>query len=85
MPQPNEPMDADASKAPHGQPSPAAPRLPRQERVRHVLFGSLKALDRTVKILHVLGYAEPNDWSPPLWSEKRQSYMRMMTKVFWLE
>ncbi len=36
------------------------------ERVRHLLYGSLPALDRTIKILHALGYAEPNDWSDPL-------------------
>lgn len=85
MPESNQPMDADAPKVPHGQPpSPGTPRRPRQERVHHAIFGSLPALDRTVKILHVLGYAEPNNWSSPLWSEQRQRYMRMMTKVFWL-
>ena len=36
------------------------------ERVRHLLYGSLPALDRTIKILHALGYADPNDWSEPL-------------------
>jgi hypothetical protein len=36
------------------------------EKVRHLLYGSLAALDRTIKILHALGYADPNDWSDPL-------------------
>ncbi|MGB3139070.1 MAG: hypothetical protein WBG38_00770 [Nodosilinea sp.] len=36
------------------------------ERVRHMLYGSLAAIDRTIKILHALGYADPNDWSEPM-------------------
>ena len=36
------------------------------EKVRHMLFGSLAAIDRTIKILHALGYADPNDWSEPV-------------------
>ncbi|MBD1872049.1 hypothetical protein H6F75_01010 [Nodosilinea sp. FACHB-131] len=36
------------------------------EKVRHMLYGSLAALDRTIKILHALGYADPNDWSDPI-------------------
>ena len=47
-------------------PSASNPRPPRPERVRHLLYGSLDALDRTIKILHALGYAEPKDWSEPL-------------------
>jgi hypothetical protein len=48
-----------------GTPIPVA-QSPHPERVRHLLYGSLAALDRTIKILHALGYAEPNDWSDPL-------------------
>ncbi|NMF82034.1 hypothetical protein [Nodosilinea sp. P-1105] len=47
-------------------PSASSPRPPRPEKVRHLLYGSLPALDRTIKILHALGYADPNDWSDPL-------------------
>ena len=36
------------------------------EKVRHMLFGSLAGIDRTIKILHALGYADPNDWSDPI-------------------
>ncbi|MGB5975612.1 MAG: hypothetical protein WBG38_19960, partial [Nodosilinea sp.] len=36
------------------------------EKVRHMLYGSLAAIDRTIKILHALGYADPNDWSEPV-------------------
>ncbi|MGB5975094.1 MAG: hypothetical protein WBG38_17340 [Nodosilinea sp.] len=36
------------------------------EKVRHMLYGSLAAIARTSKILHALGYADPNDWSDPV-------------------
>ncbi len=36
------------------------------EKVRHMLYGSLAAIDRTIKILHALGYSDPNDWSAPI-------------------
>ncbi|MBD1873330.1 hypothetical protein H6F75_07540 [Nodosilinea sp. FACHB-131] len=36
------------------------------EKVRHLLFGSLAGIDRTIKILHALGYADPNNWSDPI-------------------
>ena len=36
------------------------------EKVRHMLYGSLAAIDRTIKILHALGYTDPNDWSDPI-------------------
>jgi hypothetical protein len=59
----SNPTTAGASNLPPGQ--PAKPH-PRQERVRHLLYGSLAGLDRTIKILHALGYADPNDWSDPI-------------------
>jgi hypothetical protein len=31
-----------------------------------VLYGSLQGLDRAIKILHSLGYADPNDWCDPI-------------------
>ena len=36
------------------------------EKVRHMLYGSLAGIDRTIKILHAIGYADPNDWSDPI-------------------
>jgi hypothetical protein len=90
--QPNEPSDADASNVPPAQPPvppPVSPgdapqRRPRQERVRHVIYGSREGLDRTVKILHGLGYADPNDWSTPIHSGTASGWMVIMTKTFWL-
>ncbi|NET48324.1 MAG: hypothetical protein F6K09_06275 [Merismopedia sp. SIO2A8] len=39
---------------------------PVHETVRHMLFGSTKAVQHTIKLLHKLNYAEPNDWSKPI-------------------
>jgi hypothetical protein len=37
-----------------------------REEVRHLLIGPPKAVERTIRILHVMGYADPNDWSRPI-------------------
>ena len=65
------------------------------ERVRHMLFGSLAGIDRTIKILHALGYADPNDWSDPVpapttGSESAppgepQTWMAILTKTVLIE
>ncbi|MGB3200283.1 MAG: hypothetical protein WBA99_05240 [Nodosilinea sp.] len=51
------------------------------EKVRHMLFGSLAGIDRTLKILHALGYADPNDWSEPMPTEKPDQWMAILTKT----
>ena len=56
--------EADAAGASNVPPS-SNPQ-PRPERVRHVLYGSLQGLDRTIKILHSYGYSDPNDWCDPI-------------------
>ena len=68
---------------------------PTPEKVRHLLYGSLAAIDRTIKILHSLGYADPNDWSdpipvPPNGSEsghpsQTQTWMAILTKTILIE
>ncbi|MBW4481427.1 MAG: hypothetical protein KME14_02675 [Tildeniella torsiva UHER 1998/13D] len=61
------------------------------EKVRHMLYGSLAALDRTIKILHALGYADPNDWSDPIpvppsaEGAAPAQWMVIMTKTILLE
>ncbi|MGB3136845.1 MAG: hypothetical protein WBB18_08580 [Nodosilinea sp.] len=65
------------------------------ERVRHMLYGSLAGIDRTIKILHALGYADPNDWSepvpvPPSGTEsappsESQTWMAILTKTVLIE
>ncbi|MBE9112326.1 hypothetical protein IQ273_23285 [Nodosilinea sp. LEGE 07298] len=59
-------LEPDASGASNLPPANSSKPQPRQERVRHMLYGSLAGIDRTIKILHALGYADPNDWSEPM-------------------
>ena len=39
---------------------------PKFESLRHTLTGSRSAVEATIKHLHKLNYAEPNDWSKPV-------------------
>ena len=65
------------------------------EKVRHMLYGSLAAIDRTIKILHALGYADPNDWSEPIpvppsrpepgTPSEPQTWMAILTKTVLIE
>jgi hypothetical protein len=59
-------LDPDASGASNIPPSSRSAPHPRPERLRHLLYGSRAAIDRTIKILHAQGYADPNDWSDPI-------------------
>ena len=57
------------------------------EKVRHMLYGSLAAIDRTIKILHALGYADPNDWSDPIPAPPGsvEVWMVILTKTLLIE
>jgi hypothetical protein len=59
-------LEPGASGASNLPPSSRSTPQARPERVRHMLYGSLAAIDRTIKILHALGYTDPNDWSDPI-------------------
>ncbi|MGB3138809.1 MAG: hypothetical protein WBB18_18515 [Nodosilinea sp.] len=67
-----EPNDSDNPEAgslplpPRSGASDRGTRPLNPEKVRRILYGSLAAIDRTIKILHALGYADPNDWSEPI-------------------
>ncbi|MGB3309766.1 MAG: hypothetical protein WBG32_08485 [Nodosilinea sp.] len=69
-----EPEDSDKQDNPETDSLPLPPsgannkeiRSLNPEKVRHMLYGSLAAIDRTIKILHALGYTDPNDWSDPI-------------------
>ena len=63
------------------------------EKVHHMLYGSLAAIDRTIKILHAYGYADPNDWSDPIplppssaaATDHPNQWMVIMTKTLLIE
>ena len=58
------------------QPSTPIPR----EQVRHMLFGSPTAVQSSIRLLHKLGYAEPNDWSRPISTGRTNEVMAILTK-----
>jgi len=51
-----------------------------QESVRHMLFGPLPAVQATIRLLHIRGYAEPNDWSEPIPTGRPNEVMAILTK-----
>ncbi|NER01014.1 MAG: hypothetical protein F6K30_30710 [Cyanothece sp. SIO2G6] len=59
-------------------PSPQA--RPRYETVRHLVFGSIAAVQNTIKLLHHLNYAEPNDWSKLVPTGQPNEVMAVLTK-----
>lgn len=50
------------------------------ETVRHMVFGSLTAVQLTIQDLHQRRYAEPNDWSRPISTGRPNEVMVILTK-----
>jgi hypothetical protein len=63
-------------------PSEGTKNLPTEadEFIRHLLFGSPKAVQVTIRLLYRLNYAEPNDWSPLLPTGRVDEVMSILTK-----
>ncbi|MEM1240639.1 MAG: hypothetical protein AAGI45_12425 [Cyanobacteria bacterium P01_H01_bin.26] len=53
---------------------------PQFEPVRHMVFGSLDGVQNTIRLLHRLNYAEPNDWSRPLPTGRPNEVMAILTR-----
>ncbi len=64
---------------------PPPPPTSDQEPVRHMLFGSLSAVQSTIRLLYKLNYAEPNDWSQPTSTGRPNEVMAILTKRVRLE
>ncbi|PSN12114.1 hypothetical protein C7293_21635 [filamentous cyanobacterium CCT1] len=64
--EPNDNPETSSLPLPPNSGSSKGTRPLTPEKVRHMLYGSLAGIDRTIKILHALGYADPNDWSEPI-------------------
>lgn len=59
------------------------PNLPRggePNQVRHMLFGNIATVRATIRLLHKLDYAEPNDWSKPISTGRGNEVMSILTK-----
>ncbi len=78
-------LEPDANGASNLPPSSRSNPPARPEKVRHLLYGSLAGIDRTIKILHAYGYANPNDWSDPIPTEQPNQWMAIMTKILLIE
>ena len=50
------------------------------ESIRHMLFGTPPAVKATIQQLHKRGYAEPNDWSRPISTGRKDEVMAILTK-----
>ncbi len=60
--------------------TPLAAPVTHTEPVRHMIFGSLSAVQSTIKQIHLHGYAEPNDWSLPISTGRANEVMAILTK-----
>ncbi|NJO65179.1 MAG: hypothetical protein HC836_45855 [Richelia sp. RM2_1_2] len=47
-------------------PQPIISQIPEREKIKHTLTGSSKAVIGTIQVLHQLGYANIQDWTPLL-------------------
>lgn len=59
---------------------PTEPPTAKPNRIRHMLFGDLAAVQTTIRHLHKLGYAESNDWSQPISTGRANEVMAILTK-----
>ncbi|MGB3765897.1 MAG: hypothetical protein WA947_05020 [Phormidesmis sp.] len=59
---------------------PTSPASTEPSRVRHMLFGTPTTVQTTIRHLHKLGYADPNDWSKPVSTGRRNEVMAILTK-----
>ncbi|MFQ4137323.1 hypothetical protein PGN35_013485 [Nodosilinea sp. PGN35] len=78
-------LEPDASGASSLPPSASSRPQPHPERLRHLLYGSRIGIDRTIKILHAYGYADPNDWSAPIPTDQPGQWMAILTKTLLVE
>jgi len=61
-------------------PAPGSPSDSQRQHVRHLLLGTLGTVQATIRHLHKLGYAEPNDWSQPISTDRPNEVMAILTK-----
>ena len=81
---PAAPPTIQTTKLPEATSAPLPASIPPisqpPEFVRHMLFGSLSAVQSTIQHLHKLRYAEATDWSHPIPTGKPNEVMVILTK-----
>ncbi|HEY9738760.1 MAG TPA: hypothetical protein V6D06_20845 [Trichocoleus sp.] len=71
--------------APTVPPTQSRKREPNRQKLCHVLYGSIEVIDRGIKHLHTLGYADPNDWSNTIPTGKAGQWMAVLTRHLLIE
>ena len=67
--------------SPSGQlPEPQALPHVHQGQIKHLLFGTLSDVNHAIAHLHMLGYANPSDWSRPLATGRANEVMSILVK-----
>ena len=74
------PAATSSTDSPAANPDHLPLEPPPREQVRHLLLGTPAALQGTIRLLHKLGYAEPNDWSRPIPTGRANEMMAILTK-----
>lgn len=59
-------------------------RKVQRERIKHVLYGSKRAIAHTIHQLHNRGYAETSDWSRPQPTETPGEFMSILLRYLLL-
>lgn len=55
--------------------------VPEPEKIKHTLIGSSKAVMGTIQILHKLGYANINDWTPLLPTSNSGEFISILIRL----
>ncbi|MBF2063235.1 MAG: hypothetical protein IGS39_02195 [Calothrix sp. C42_A2020_038] len=61
-------------------PSSTDNTAPESEKIKHTLIGSQRTVTVTIQVLHQLGYANINDWSPIIPSSNPGEVMSVLTR-----
>ncbi|MEO0644855.1 MAG: hypothetical protein AAFZ17_01665 [Cyanobacteria bacterium J06650_10] len=82
---PTSPSTETASESSAAKVSSLSANLPHNhshhpEYIRHLLFGTPAIVQATIRSLHHLGYAEPNDWSRPISTGRANEAVAILTK-----
>ncbi|NJL77674.1 MAG: hypothetical protein HC836_32640 [Richelia sp. RM2_1_2] len=56
-------------------------QIPEYEKIKHTLMGSSFAVMRTIRILHELGYADVDEWSPLLPTSNPEEFESILIRL----